>query len=63
LLAEDLARFEAHAVVVNAQVSSFPTVNLAFACQELFHTSKKIGLGKYWIFKAQTPQLSVGFGL
>jgi hypothetical protein len=31
LLAGNLARFEARAVVVNAQVSSFPTVNLAFA--------------------------------
>ncbi len=31
LLAGNLARFEARAIVVNAQVSSFPTVNLAFA--------------------------------
>jgi hypothetical protein len=31
LLAENLARFEARAVVVNAQVSSFPAVDLAFA--------------------------------
>lgn len=31
LLAGNLARFEARAVVVNAQVSSFPTVDLAFA--------------------------------
>ena len=31
LLAGNLARFEARAVVVNAQVSSFPAVNLAFA--------------------------------
>ena len=31
LLAGNLARFEARAVVVDAQVSSFPTVNLAFA--------------------------------
>ena len=31
LLAGNLARFEARAVVVNAQVSSFPTVKLAFA--------------------------------
>jgi len=31
LLAGNLARFEAHAVVVDAQVSSFPTINLAFA--------------------------------
>ncbi|MEI6332406.1 MAG: aspartyl protease family protein [Pseudanabaena sp. ELA645] len=31
LLAGNLARFEARAVVVNAQVSSFPSVNLAFA--------------------------------
>lgn len=31
VLAGNLARFEARAVVVDAQVSSFPTVNLAFA--------------------------------
>ena len=31
LLAGNLARFEARAVVVNAQVSSCPAVNLAFA--------------------------------
>jgi Aspartyl protease len=31
LLAGNLARFEARAVVVEAQVSSFPMVNLAFA--------------------------------
>jgi hypothetical protein len=31
LLAGNLARFEARAVVVDAQVSSFPNVNLAFA--------------------------------
>ncbi|BBD62410.1 hypothetical protein NIES2109_52500 [Nostoc sp. HK-01] len=31
LLSGNLARFEARAVVVNAQVSAFPTVNLAFA--------------------------------
>lgn len=31
LLAGNLARFEARAVVVDAQASSFPTVNLAFA--------------------------------
>lgn len=31
LLAGNLARFEARAVVVNAQVSSFSAVNLAFA--------------------------------
>lgn len=30
-LAGNLARFEARAVVIEAQVSSFPTVNLAFA--------------------------------
>jgi hypothetical protein len=31
LLAGNLARFEARAVVIDAQVSSFPIVNLAFA--------------------------------
>ncbi|NJO65533.1 MAG: hypothetical protein HC836_47800 [Richelia sp. RM2_1_2] len=31
LLSGNLARFEARAVIVDAQVSSFPTVNLAFA--------------------------------
>ena len=31
LLAGNLARFEARAVVIDAQVSSFPSVNLAFA--------------------------------
>ncbi|MEH2121609.1 aspartyl protease family protein [Nostoc sp.] len=31
ILAGNLARFEARAVVVDAQVSSFPTINLAFA--------------------------------
>jgi len=31
LLAGNLARFEARAVIVNAQVSPFPMVNLAFA--------------------------------
>ncbi len=31
LLAGNLARFEARAIVVDAQVSSFPSVNLAFA--------------------------------
>lgn len=30
-LSGNLARFEARAVVINAQVSSFPTVDLAFA--------------------------------
>jgi hypothetical protein len=31
LLAGNLARFEARAVVVDAQISSFPTIDLAFA--------------------------------
>lgn len=31
LLTGNLARFEARAVVVDAQISSFPTINLAFA--------------------------------
>lgn len=31
VLAGNLAQFEARAIVVDAQVSSFPTVNLAFA--------------------------------
>lgn len=31
LLAGNLARFEARAIVVDAQVSSFPIINLAFA--------------------------------
>ena len=31
ILAGNLARFEARAVVVDARVSSFPTINLAFA--------------------------------
>jgi hypothetical protein len=31
VLAGNLARFEARAVIVDAQVGSFPTVNLAFA--------------------------------
>jgi Aspartyl protease len=31
VLTGNLARFEARAVVIDAQVSSFPTVNLAFA--------------------------------
>ncbi|MBE9216733.1 hypothetical protein IQ247_29455 [Plectonema cf. radiosum LEGE 06105] len=31
LLSGNLARFEARAVIIDAQVSSFPTVNLAFA--------------------------------
>jgi hypothetical protein len=31
VLAGNLARFEARAVVIDAQVSSFPKVNLAFA--------------------------------
>ena len=31
LLAGNLARFEARAVIVDAQVSSFPMINLAFA--------------------------------
>ncbi|MEL6165419.1 MAG: hypothetical protein AAFR37_17260 [Cyanobacteria bacterium J06628_3] len=31
LLAGNLARFEARAVIVDAQISSFPKVNLAFA--------------------------------
>ncbi len=31
LLAGNLARFEARAVVIKAQISSFPTISLAFA--------------------------------
>ena len=34
LLAGNLARFEARAVVVDAQISSFPINNLAFACTQ-----------------------------
>ncbi|AVQ73860.1 hypothetical protein B5D77_23535 [Microcystis sp. MC19] len=34
LLAGNLARWEARALVVDVQVSSFPTLDLAFACTQ-----------------------------
>ncbi len=47
-LAGNLARFEARAVVVVAQVSSFPTVNLAFAWTQAANVPLILGQANFF---------------
>ncbi len=48
LLAGNLARFEARAVVVDAQVSSFPTINLAFAWTQIPNVPLILGQANFF---------------
>lgn len=48
VLAGNLARFEARAVVVNAQVSSFPSVNLAFAWTQATNVPLILGQANFF---------------
>lgn len=48
LLSGNLARFEARAVVVDAQVSSFPTVNLAFAWTQATNVPLILGQANFF---------------
>jgi hypothetical protein len=48
LLAGNLARFEARAVVVKAQVSSFPTVDLAFAWTQATNVPLILGQANFF---------------
>jgi len=48
LLAGNLARFEARAVVVDAQVNSFPTVNLAFAWTQATNVPLILGQANFF---------------
>jgi hypothetical protein len=48
VLAGNLARFEARAVVVDAQVSSFPTVNLAFAWTQATNVPLILGQANFF---------------
>lgn len=48
LLAGNLARFEARAVVVDAQVSSFPAVNLAFAWTQATNVPLILGQANFF---------------
>jgi hypothetical protein len=49
LLAGNLARFEARAVVIDAQVSSFPTVNLAFAWTQAADVPLILGQANFFL--------------
>jgi hypothetical protein len=49
LLAGNLARFEARAVVVDTQVSSFPTVNLAFAWTQATNVPLILGQANFFL--------------
>ncbi|MBE9040740.1 aspartyl protease family protein [Oscillatoriales cyanobacterium LEGE 11467] len=49
VLAGNLAQFEARAVVVNAQVSSFPRVNLAFAWTQATSVPLILGQANFFI--------------
>ena len=49
LLAGNLARFEARAVVVDAQVSSFSTVNLAFAWTQATNVPLILGQANFFL--------------
>ncbi|MFB2978051.1 hypothetical protein [Microseira sp. BLCC-F43] len=48
LLAGNLARFEARAVIVDAQVSSFPMVNLAFAWTQAANVPLILGQANFF---------------
>jgi hypothetical protein len=48
VLAGNLARFEARAVVLDAQVSSFPTVNLAFAWTQAANVPLILGQANFF---------------
>ncbi|BBD66660.1 hypothetical protein NIES4072_60660 [Nostoc commune NIES-4072] len=48
LLTGNLARFEARAVVVDAQVSSFPTINLAFAWTQASNVPLILGQANFF---------------
>lgn len=48
VLSGNLARFEARAVVVNAQVSSFPPVDLAFAWTQAVHVPLILGQANFF---------------
>lgn len=48
LLAGNLARFEARAVIVDAQISSFPTVNLAFAWTQAVDVPMILGQANFF---------------
>lgn len=48
LLAGNLARFEARAVVVDAQVSSFPTIDLAFAWTQALNVPLILGQANFF---------------
>ncbi|MGL5135852.1 MAG: aspartyl protease family protein [Planktothrix sp.] len=48
VLAGNLARFEARAVVVDAQVNSFPTVNLAFAWTQATNVPLILGQANFF---------------
>jgi hypothetical protein len=49
LLAGNLARFEARAVVMNAQISSFPTVDLAFAWTQAPNVPLILGQANFFL--------------
>jgi hypothetical protein len=48
MLAGNLARFEARAVVVDAQVSSFPIINLAFAWTQATNVPLILGQANFF---------------
>ena len=48
VLTGNLARFEARAVVIDAQVSSFPTVNLAFAWTQATNVPLILGQANFF---------------
>lgn len=48
ILAGNLARFEARAVIVDAQVSSFPMVNLAFAWTQATNVPLILGQANFF---------------
>ncbi|MCM0591636.1 MAG: hypothetical protein KA716_16005 [Gloeotrichia echinulata DEX184] len=48
MLAGNLARFEARAVVVDAQVSSFPTISLAFAWTQATNVPLILGQANFF---------------
>jgi len=48
LLAGNLARFEARAVIVQAQVASFPPINLAFAWTQAANVPLILGQANFF---------------
>ena len=48
VLAGNLARFEARAIVVDAQVSLFPTINLAFAWTQATNVPLILGQANFF---------------